>query len=202
MTSVGSNTSTPSRKRSRSEDDPELDSVNSRTVQMKKQHSGLATSSRDVVPRPAYSRYAPPRTHHPAIAPSRSVYSYERLNQIEEGSYGVVFRARDKQTGEIVALKKLKLEEEKNGFPITALREINALMACRHENIVNVREVVVGDTLTQYVSHTYYRVLLPCMTYVLFANEEFSSSWTSLSTTSRHSSRTCLHHSCSPRSKP
>ncbi|KAJ8515266.1 hypothetical protein ONZ45_g7299 [Pleurotus djamor] len=78
-----------------------------------------------------------------------SVYSYERLNQIEEGSYGVVFRARDKQTGDIVALKKLKLDEEKNGFPITALREINALMSCRHENVVGIREVVVGDTLTQ-----------------------------------------------------
>lgn len=81
--------------------------------------------------------------------PSRSVYCYERLNQIEEGSYGVVFRARDKQTGDIVALKKLKLDEEKNGFPITALREINALMSCRHENVVAIREVVVGDTLTQ-----------------------------------------------------
>lgn len=98
-----------------------------------------------------HSRYVPPRTHHPPILPSRSVYCYERLNQIEEGSYGVVFRARDKQTGDIVALKKLKLDEEKNGFPITALREVNALMSCRHENVVGIREVVVGDTLTQYV---------------------------------------------------
>ena len=71
------------------------------------------------------------------------------MNQIEEGTYGIVFRGRDKSTGEIVALKKLKLDEEKFGFPITALREINALMACRHENVVRIREVVVGDTLTQ-----------------------------------------------------
>jgi cell division cycle 2-like protein len=77
------------------------------------------------------------------------VYCYERLNQIEEGSYGVVFRARDKETGDIVALKKLKLDEEKHGFPITALREINALMSCPHDNVVRIREVVVGDTLTQ-----------------------------------------------------
>lgn len=99
--------------------------------------------------RHSYSLFVPPRTHHPTIQPSRSVYCYERLNQIEEGSYGVVFRARDKETGDIVALKKLKLEEEKHGFPITALREINALMSCRHENVVRIREVVVGDTLTQ-----------------------------------------------------
>jgi cell division cycle 2-like protein len=95
------------------------------------------------------SAYVPPRTDHPPIQPARSVYEYERLNQIEEGTYGVVFRGRDKSTGDIVALKKLKLDQEKFGFPITALREINALMACRHENVVRIREVVVGDTLTQ-----------------------------------------------------
>ena len=100
---------------------------------------------------PSHSVYVPPRAAHPPITPSRSVYCYERLNSIEEGSYGVVFRARDKQTGDIVALKKLKLDEEKHGFPITALREINALMVCKHENVVGIREVVVGDTLTQCV---------------------------------------------------
>ncbi|KAF9458210.1 kinase-like domain-containing protein [Collybia nuda] len=99
--------------------------------------------------RPSHRVFVPLRSRHPPIFPSRSVYSYERLNQIEEGSYGVVYRARDRQTGDIVALKKLKLEEEKNGFPITALREVHALMSCRHENVVGVREVVVGDTLTQ-----------------------------------------------------
>ncbi|KAG6850836.1 hypothetical protein H0H93_008139 [Arthromyces matolae] len=97
----------------------------------------------------SHSVYVPPRTRHPPILSARSVYCYERLNQIEEGSYGVVFRARDKETGEIVALKKLKLDDEKNGFPITALREVFALMTCQHENVVGIREVVVGDTLTQ-----------------------------------------------------
>ena len=101
--------------------------------------------------RPTHSLFVPPRTLHPPITPSRSVYCYERLNSIEEGSYGVVFRAKDKQTGDIVALKKLKLDEEKQGFPITALREINALMTCKHENVVGIREVVVGETLTQCV---------------------------------------------------
>ena len=101
-------------------------------------------------PRPSHSIFVPPRTRHPPIIPSRSVYNYERLNSIEEGSYGVVFRAKDKQTGDIVALKKLKLEQEKYGFPITALREINALIVCRHAHVVRVREIVVGETLTQY----------------------------------------------------
>lgn len=98
-----------------------------------------------------HSKYVPPRTTHPPLLPSRSVYCYERLNQIEEGSYGVVFRARDKQTGNVVALKRLKLDDEKYGFPITALREINALITCKHENVVGIREIVVGETLTQCV---------------------------------------------------
>lgn len=87
---------------------------------------------------------------HPALQGCRSVYKYERLNHIEEGSYGVVSRARDRETGDIVALKKLKMDQEKNGFPITSLREIRTLMMVgNHENIVRVREIVVGDTLTQ-----------------------------------------------------
>ncbi|KAJ3357793.1 hypothetical protein HDU83_002921 [Entophlyctis luteolus] len=73
----------------------------------------------------------------------RSVDCYEKLNRIEEGSYGIVYRARDRETGEIVALKKLKLENEKNGFPVTTLREIHTLLLAKHPNIVHVKEIVV-----------------------------------------------------------
>lgn len=155
--------STPCRKRSKWDEDGEGDNISSapkppppkrRAKKQSPQKLDVPNTEQTNVPhpgpaRPLHSTYVPPRTHHPPILSSRSVYCYERLNQIEEGSYGVVFRARDKQTGEIVALKRLKLEEEKNGFPITALREINALMTCRHENVVAIREVVVGGTLTQ-----------------------------------------------------
>ena len=78
----------------------------------------------------------------------RSVDNFEKLNRIEEGTYGVVYRARDRSTGEIVALKKLKLEKEREGFPVTSLREINALLHARHPNIVNIREMVVGRELS------------------------------------------------------
>jgi cell division cycle 2-like len=88
----------------------------------------------------------------PEITGCRSVEIYEKLNHIEEGSYGIVYRARDTETNTIVALKKLKLEREKNGFPITSLREISTLMAARHPNIVNIREVVMGDSLSQYLN--------------------------------------------------
>lgn len=93
----------------------------------------------------------PPRSAYPPISGCRSVSRFERLNHIEEGSYGVVFRARDRETGEVVALKQLKLDKEKGGFPITSLREIHTLLEARHPHIVELKELVVGDTLNQYV---------------------------------------------------
>ena len=133
------------RKRSKWEDNPAQPPLKRRQM-----HDDISPSCIPSSKRSLQSIFAPSRTYHPPLTSSRSVYAYERLNSIEEGSYGVVFRARDKQTGDIVALKKLKLDEEKHGFPITALREINALMSCRHDNVVGIREVVVGETLTQY----------------------------------------------------
>ncbi|KAL5214243.1 hypothetical protein ABZP36_003395 [Zizania latifolia] len=77
----------------------------------------------------------------------RNVDEFERLNKINEGTYGVVYRARDKKTGEIVALKKVKMEKEREGFPLTSLREINILLSFHHPSIVDVKEVVVGSSL-------------------------------------------------------
>ncbi|CAI2738046.1 unnamed protein product, partial [Dicrocoelium dendriticum] len=85
--------------------------------------------------------------YFPYIQGCRSVEEFECLNRIEEGTYGVVYRARDKKINEIVALKRLKMEKERDGFPITSLREINTLMKAQHENIVTVREVVVGSNM-------------------------------------------------------
>ncbi len=77
----------------------------------------------------------------------RSVDNYKQLNAIAEGTYGMVYRALCKQTGRIVALKHLKLANEREGFPVTSLREIATLLSVKHPNIVNVREVVVGKQL-------------------------------------------------------
>lgn len=43
---------------------------------------------------------------------------------------------------EMVALKKVRLENEKEGFPITAVREIKILKQLHHKNIVNLKEIV------------------------------------------------------------
>lgn len=88
----------------------------------------------------------------------RSVDEFERLNRIDEGTYGIVFRARDKKSGEIVALKKVKLEKEREGFPLTALREINILLSFHHPSVVDVKEVVMGNLdsvfmVMEYMEH-------------------------------------------------
>ncbi|OHF00605.1 hypothetical protein CORC01_04144 [Colletotrichum orchidophilum] len=76
----------------------------------------------------------------------RSVENYDKLNDIEEGTYGWVSRARENSSGKVVALKRLKIEpSDRNGLPVTGLREIQILRDCSHRNIVNLEEVVVGD---------------------------------------------------------
>lgn len=82
-------------------------------------------------------------------APCHGVDDYDKLNDIEEGSYGWVSRAKNTSTGEVVALKKLKMDNANDGFPVTGLREVQTLMASRHPNVVHLREVVKGSGPTE-----------------------------------------------------
>ncbi|XP_010767697.1 cyclin-dependent kinase 10 [Notothenia coriiceps] len=77
----------------------------------------------------------------------RSVREFEKFNRIGEGTYGIVYRARDTKSDEIVALKKVRMDKEKDGVPISSLREITLLLRLRHPNIVELKEVVVGSQL-------------------------------------------------------
>ncbi|XP_024013352.1 cyclin-dependent kinase G1 isoform X2 [Eutrema salsugineum] len=80
------------------------------------------------------------------LSGSRDVNEYQKLSKINEGTYGVVYKAKDRKTEEIVALKMIKMNmEDEYGFPLTSLREINILLSCSHPSIVNVKEVVVGN---------------------------------------------------------
>lgn len=64
------------------------------------------------------------------------VDNYQKLEKIGEGSYGVVYKAKHRLTGNLVALKKIRLEAEDEGVPATAIREISLLKELQHENIV------------------------------------------------------------------
>uniref|UniRef100_A0A7S2R6N6 Cyclin-dependent kinase 2 homolog n=1 Tax=Rhizochromulina marina TaxID=1034831 RepID=A0A7S2R6N6_9STRA len=67
---------------------------------------------------------------------------YQKLDKVGEGTYGVVYKAKDNQTGQILALKKIRLDAEDEGIPSTAIREISLLKELQHPNIVRLYDVV------------------------------------------------------------
>eukprot|EP01136_Pigoraptor_vietnamica_P032036 Opistho-1_new@93382 len=68
--------------------------------------------------------------------------NYTKAEKIGEGTYGVVYKAKDKTTGEYVALKKIRLEVEDEGVPSTAIREISLLKELRNPNVVGLLDVI------------------------------------------------------------
>jgi len=67
---------------------------------------------------------------------------YQLIEKIGEGTYGVVYKAKDRVTGRIMALKKIRLDHEDEGVPSTSIREISLLKELDHPNIVKLEEVV------------------------------------------------------------
>jgi cyclin-dependent kinase 2 len=70
---------------------------------------------------------------------------YERLEKVGEGTYGVVYKCKIKKTTEYVALKKIRLENEDEGIPSTAIREISILKQLKHPNIVRLVDLIHGE---------------------------------------------------------
>jgi len=83
---------------------------------------------------------------------SRSSDMYEKIYQVGEGTFGKVYKAKIKSVpgdknisvGEHVALKRILMDNEKEGFPITAIREIMILKRLHHQNIINLIEIVTS----------------------------------------------------------
>lgn len=71
---------------------------------------------------------------------------YQKLEKIGEGTYGVVYKAKDRKTEKIVALKKIRLDTDSEGVPSTAIREIALLRELTHPNIVDLLDVIHCDT--------------------------------------------------------
>jgi len=70
---------------------------------------------------------------------------FHKIEKIGEGTYGVVFKGRNKKTNEIVAMKKIRLESEDEGVPSTAIREISLLKELQHPNIVSLKDVLMQE---------------------------------------------------------
>ncbi|CCG84770.1 protein of unknown function [Taphrina deformans PYCC 5710] len=82
---------------------------------------------------------------------------YERIGQVGEGTYGKVYKARHRGTGEFVALKRIRLEQERDGFPITSMREIKLLQRLKHPSIVKLLEMMIEKSsvymVFEYMDH-------------------------------------------------
>lgn len=77
--------------------------------------------------------------------------------KLGEGTYGTVYKAVDKQTQQIVALKKIKLEHADEGIPSTAIREISLLRELEHPTIVKLQDIVHG-TNKLYLVFEYFNL--------------------------------------------
>jgi cyclin-dependent kinase 2 len=67
---------------------------------------------------------------------------YRKIEKVGEGTYGVVYKAEDTETGALIALKKIRLEHEDEGIPSTSIREISLLKELNHPNIVRLHDVI------------------------------------------------------------
>lgn len=85
--------------------------------------------------------------------------NYSRLEKIGEGTYGVVYRAKEIKTGTEVALKRIRLDGDAEGVPSTAIREVSLLMELRHANIVQLLDVIHVKTKLYLIFEFLYKDL-------------------------------------------
>lgn len=88
---------------------------------------------------------------------TRSRELYKIVSQVGEGTFGKVYKAQNMVTKMYVALKRIRMEAEKDGFPVTAMREIKLLQSLRHENVVRLYEMMVSNGVVymvfEYMDH-------------------------------------------------
>ncbi|KAJ8456725.1 hypothetical protein ONZ45_g18605 [Pleurotus djamor] len=96
-------------------------------------------------------------------APSKSKDLYAILSQVGEGTFGKVYKAQNRVTKVYVALKRIRMETEKDGFPVTAMREIKLLQSLKHDNVVRLYEMMVSSgsvyMVFEYMDHDLTGVL-------------------------------------------
>lgn len=110
-------------------------------------------------PRPPFKREPTKLAKHQIylIRTKRDSEVYQRAQQVGEGTYGKVYKAKNVITEDFVALKKLRLESEREGFPITAIREIKLLQSFDHPNVIGLLEMMVEQSqifmIFDYMDH-------------------------------------------------
>lgn len=76
---------------------------------------------------------------------SAKLSEYEGREKIGEGTFGKVYKATSRRSGKVYALKQILIPQgmEKDGFPITALRELKLLKMMSHPNVLSLDEMAV-----------------------------------------------------------
>jgi CTD kinase subunit alpha len=108
-------------------------------------------------------------SHEPELTRPNTPSKYSRdelyaiVSQVGEGTFGKVYKARNTVSGLHVALKCIRMETERDGFPVTAMREIKLLQSLRHDNIVRLYEMMVSNgsvyMVFEYMDHDLTGVL-------------------------------------------
>lgn len=79
---------------------------------------------------------------------------YQRLEKLGEGSCGVVFKCRDRQGGEVVAVKRIRFDGVGVGVPGAALREVTALKTlCGHPHVLPLKEAFIDNNSLFLILH-------------------------------------------------
>ncbi|KKK15958.1 cdk5 [Aspergillus rambellii] len=105
--------------------------------------SFLFNNSHRTTPPPPPPPPRPPQPHRwpTTMDKAHQPSSFQQLEKLGEGTYATVFKGRNRQTGELVALKEIHLDSEE-GTPSTAIREISLMKELKHESIVSLYDVI------------------------------------------------------------
>ena len=92
----------------------------------------------------------------------KQVSHYDRLKTIGEGTYGVVYKARDTKTNEYVALKRMFMDDDNEGISSTTMREVAILKQLQHPNIVQLKSIFFDSSSNRHSTGDLYLVF-ECM---------------------------------------
>ncbi|XP_017777171.1 PREDICTED: cyclin-dependent kinase 1-like [Nicrophorus vespilloides] len=93
------------------------------------------------------------------LAARAKLSKMKKLEVLGEGAYGVVHKAQNDVTGEIVAIKQIKdFGENNTGIRVTTMREINALKGLRHHNVIQLKDVLCAGYKSFFMVFEYFGI--------------------------------------------
>jgi len=116
-------------------------------------------------------RFEPDSSEIPVTSSMRAPSElYKIISQVGEGTFGKVYKAQNTVSKLHVALKRIRMESEKDGFPVTAMREIKLLQSLRHANVVQLYEMMVsnGERIIPYCKQISYTIAPLGSVYMVF----------------------------------